>query len=292
MAKLGTPEMVGQFALGLAVSAPVFMFTSLQLRTVLATDARHEYRLGHYLAPRFLGTAVGIIMIVLLVLVAHLRRETAFVVLLVSVAKAAETLSDIIYGFWQKHENFDRIAIALTGRGIGSVVAVAAVLYLTRDITLATGAMALYWILWLATYERKGAKNLLASVSPQENLQAEWDAAKFGRLVVSSLPLGIATLLLSLYANIPRYFVEHYLGESALGYFAAMAYMFVAGNTVMAAMGQSAMPRLARYFESDRSAFAHLLKNMMLLGAVVGIAGVGVAVSFGPTILRLLYRAE
>ena len=57
IAKLGTPAMVGQFALGLAVAAPVFMLTSLQLRVVLATDARNEYRLGHYLAPRLLGTA-------------------------------------------------------------------------------------------------------------------------------------------------------------------------------------------------------------------------------------------
>jgi hypothetical protein len=29
VAKLGTPEMVGQFALGLAVTAPVIMFSQL-----------------------------------------------------------------------------------------------------------------------------------------------------------------------------------------------------------------------------------------------------------------------
>src|ERR1700746_1022170 len=54
IAKLGTPAMVGQFALGLAVSAPVFMLTSLHLRVVLATDARDEYCLGHYLTSRLL----------------------------------------------------------------------------------------------------------------------------------------------------------------------------------------------------------------------------------------------
>src|SRR6202045_2692860 len=63
IAKLGTPAMLGQFALGLAVSAPVFMLTSLQLRAVLATDARDEYRLAHYFALRILGTAIGLILI-------------------------------------------------------------------------------------------------------------------------------------------------------------------------------------------------------------------------------------
>jgi O-antigen/teichoic acid export membrane protein len=159
-------------------------------------------------------------------------------------------------------------------------------------MALAVGAMAFYWFVWLATYERKGARNLLASVSPQEVLRAEWDLVKCWRLVVLSLPLGVVMLLVSLNANIPRYFVEHYSGESALGYFAAMAYAFVAGNTVMAAMGQSAMPRLARYFDSDRSAFARLLKKMVLLGAVLGILGIGIALLFGPTFLRLVYRAD
>jgi O-antigen/teichoic acid export membrane protein len=292
IAKLGTPAMVGQFALGLAVAAPVFMLTSLQLRVVLATDARNEYRLGHYLAPRLLGTAGGLVLIAGFVFASHFRRDTAIVVILVSVAKAVETLSDIIYGFWQKYERFDKIAIALAGRGIGSVATMAAALYFTRGMALATAATALYWFVWLATYERKGAKDLLASVSPQQVLRAEWDMVKCGRLVVLSLPLGVVMLLLSVNANIPRYFVEHYCGESALGYFAAIAYIFVAGNTVMAAMGQSAMPRLARYFDSDRFAFTQLLKNMVLLGAAVGILGIGLALFFGPTFLRLAYRAD
>jgi O-antigen/teichoic acid export membrane protein len=144
IAKLGTPAMVGQFALGLAVSAPIFMFTSLQLRAVLATDARDEYRLAHYSALRILGTAAGLILIAGFLAVSHFRRDTAIVILLVSLAKAVETLSDIIYGFWQKHEHFDKIAIALTGRGVGSLAAMAAVLYFTRSIALATAIMALY----------------------------------------------------------------------------------------------------------------------------------------------------
>ena len=63
LAKLGSPEMVGQFALGLAVTAPVIMFANLQLRGVQATDARREYRFGHYLALRLFTTALAILVI-------------------------------------------------------------------------------------------------------------------------------------------------------------------------------------------------------------------------------------
>jgi hypothetical protein len=52
IAKLGTPEMVGQFALGLAVTAPVLMLAQMNLRAVLATDARGEHGFRDYRALR------------------------------------------------------------------------------------------------------------------------------------------------------------------------------------------------------------------------------------------------
>ena len=52
LAKLGTPEMVGQFTLGLAITTPLIMFTNLQLRAVQATDASRQYKFGDYFALR------------------------------------------------------------------------------------------------------------------------------------------------------------------------------------------------------------------------------------------------
>src|SRR5215203_1463425 len=63
LAKMGSPEMVGQFALGLAVTAPVIMFTNLNLEAVQATDARHQYRFGDYLALRLVGSTLALVVI-------------------------------------------------------------------------------------------------------------------------------------------------------------------------------------------------------------------------------------
>jgi O-antigen/teichoic acid export membrane protein len=123
-------------------------------------------------------------------------------------------------------------------------------------------------------------------------LRPEGNKQKWGQLIGLAWPLGVVTLLVSLGANIPRYFIQQDLGEAALGYFAASAYVLAAGNTVMAAMGQSASPRLARYFHSDRPAYSRLLKNMVLLGAVLGAAGIALALLFGRVFLSLLYRPE
>lgn len=292
IAKLGTPAMLGQFALGLAIAGPVFVMSQLHLRAVQATDARNEYTFGHYFALRMVGAGAALLIVAAIAYAFGFRRETALVVLVVGLAKVAESLSDIIYGFWQKQERLDKIAQAMMGRGLGSLVALATTLYFTRNIVLCVGAMALWWAFWLLTYERGVAGQMLSASSASSRLRPTWELGPLKRLAWMALPLGAVAILLSLNVNVPRYFVEHYLGEAALGYFAALAYVLVAGNTVLGALGQSASPRLGRYYHTDRQAFVRVLLKMVLLAAVLGTGGILVAIFAGRPLLTLLYRRE
>ena len=45
LAKLSSTEAVGVYTLGIAVTAPIILLTDLQLRTILATDAKKDYTL-------------------------------------------------------------------------------------------------------------------------------------------------------------------------------------------------------------------------------------------------------
>jgi len=260
---------------------------------VQATDARNEYRFGDYLALRLATTALAFAAICLIAWLAGYRWQTALVVILVGVAKSVESFSDVIYGLMQKYERLDRIAIAMMLRGLGSVVVFALTLWLTRSAAWAVVALAAWWSAVLLTYERKtGGELLKAFGAADARFAASWEWARMRQLAWLSLPLGVVMVLISLNTNIPRYFVEHYLGEAALGYFAALAYVMVAGYTVMGALGQSATPRLARYYQSNRSAFKRLLAKMMLVAAAVGAAGILVVVLWGRPLLTLLYRPD
>jgi O-antigen/teichoic acid export membrane protein len=292
IAKLGTPVMVGQFALGLAVCAPAFMLSGLQLRSVQATDAQTEYRIGHYMALRILGSVLALLAIGLLVWRAGYPRETTAVVVFVSLAKAAESLSDVFYGFWQKHERFDLVALALGGRGLGSVVSLAMVLSLTHRIVPAVATLTIYWAAWLVGYEAAAMRRMIRSARAHFAGWMEWDWARLRPLVFTALPLGAVAFLSSLNTNLPRYVLEKLQGESALGYFAAMAYLIFAGNTLVIALGQSALPRLARYFQSDRGAFFGLLARMVLIATLVGAGGTVLSWLCGAQVLTWLYRPE
>ena len=59
LAKLGTPQIVGEFALALAITAPIVLGAGLSVRSVQATDAASEYPFGDYLLVRLLTTAAA-----------------------------------------------------------------------------------------------------------------------------------------------------------------------------------------------------------------------------------------
>ncbi len=304
LAKLGSPEMVGQFALGLAVTAPIIMLTNLQLRAVQATDARKEYQFGDYLGLRLISTVLAFLIIGGIVLFTGYRLETALVILAVGLAKAFEAFSDVFYGLLQQHERMDRIAQSMILKGLLSLITLGIIVYLTDSVLWGSLGLALAWALILAGYDLRSGALVLRRETPAKNVSStdivsqrslypRWNVSTLSRLTWLALPLGIAMMLISLNTNIPRYFVERNLGEYELGIFAALAYLMVAGNTVIAALGQSSSPRLAKHYAAnDLSAFYRLLLKLVSLGILLGTIGTCAASIAGREILTLLYRPE
>lgn len=288
LAKLGSTEMLGQFALGFAIAAPVFLLTSLSLREVLSTDARDAHAFGDYLALRVIGVFAGLLAIGAVTCVVGYRWETKLVILLVGGVKAIEAVSDVLYGLMQKHERMDLIAGSIVLRGLLSVVALGAGVYLSGSLVWGLVLVSAAWALVLITYDFPRGARLLES-----NVRPRWTRADLARLAWLSLPLGITAMMISLRATIPRYFVERYRGEQELGVFVAMAYLMIVGGTAVNALGQSASARLATYYaEGDRASARHLLSGLVGVGLVLGAVGVAVAFLWGGEVLTVLYRPE
>jgi O-antigen/teichoic acid export membrane protein len=305
LAKLGSPEMVGQFTLGLAVTAPVIMFTNLQLRALQATDAKHEYSFGDYLGLRLIATGVGILIILGITLAAGYPWEKLLVILVVGLAKAIESISDVFYGLSQQREQMDRISISMMIKGPLSLLLLGIGVYLTHGVLWGAVGLLVAWAIVLVSYDIPTGTFLLNTslgtlqneISGKSNLavalRPRWHADKLRKLIWLALPLGFVMMLISLNTNIPRYFIERYLGERELGFFAAISYLMVATGMVVGALGQSASPRLAKYYAARNSiAFRKLLLKMVGIGLLMGVAGVLVVLVAGREILTVFYRPE
>jgi O-antigen/teichoic acid export membrane protein len=305
LAKLGTPQLVGEFALALAITAPIVVGAGLSLRSVQATDAASEYPFGDYLLVRLLTTAAAVAVIVGIVWFSDYEWHTTAIILVVGLAKAFESISDIFYGLLQQHERMDRIALSMMIKGPLSLVALGAAIYLSGDLLLGVCGLAGAWLLLLIVYDARNGASVLKAASNSEQISVEFGSALARQLQLSwrpralvaltllALPVGIVMAIVSFNSNIPRYFIEHDLGAWDLGIFAAVSYPLAAGTTVVNALGQSAAPRLARYYaDRDYRAFSSLMCKLLCLGLAIGMGGIVLIWLAGRPILLLLYQHE
>lgn len=286
LAKMATTVAVGQFALALAITAPVFMLTNLFLRGIQATDARNEFSFGEYFTLRAIGTAVGLVAIA--VILVFFRRDTISwgVVLFVSAAKSVESFTDVIAGLLQKNERLDQVAISMMWKGLSSVTAFALAFFFWHSVVYASAAMAATWLVVFLSYDVRVAGKLLRS----GDRYFTWKRDALIKLAKLAAPVGIVMGLVSLNANLPRYAVEHYRGSGELGIFAALAYLVVVVNLIVNALGQSAIARLSRSFaEGNLRHFRTVLERMSLIGLGVAALGIVFALVCGRLVLKLVY---
>jgi O-antigen/teichoic acid export membrane protein len=302
MAKTGTPEMVGQYALALAIVTPVIAFTNLQLRVLLSTDAARHFAFGDYLAVRLFTALIALTTVATAVGFNDYAITMALIALAVALTKSLDSISDVFYGLLQQRERMDRIAVSLVLHGLLHLTLFTSIILVTQSVFLAVLGMALVSLSVLLLYDRPNARALLASHdhSPGENrnhpvtgLRPRWNAQSFRRIVWLGLPIGLVTALNSLTGNVPRYFIAESLGERELGIFAAMFYLTIAGSMIMGAIADPASPRLAKLFVAgDFAGYRRLLMKLASIALATGAAGFLVALGAGREILTILYRPE
>jgi O-antigen/teichoic acid export membrane protein len=288
IARMGNMEMVGQYALGLAACLPIFSFTGLQLRAVQATDCTGAYRFKDYLAVRLIGTACAMAAILAMVLLMPWDRETVWVVLAVACSKAVDSFSDVQYGLFQLHDRLDLIAWAMTVRAVSGLAALALGMAVFHSAAAAMTALSGIWLIVALIYELPIALQMgdARIADPYRRLPA---LSTCRRLVFFSLPLAFVLLVLSASTSLPRLMLARHGGEQSLGVFSAVAVMSSGIGLLYSALGQTALPRLARMFATDRKQFHATMSRMMLFSALVGVAVLAASWFWGVHMVTMVY---
>jgi O-antigen/teichoic acid export membrane protein len=199
----------------------------------------------------------------------------------------------------------DRIALSKLLKGPLSLLLLSIGVYISGSLAWGIVGLAVAGTLVLVGYDlHSGALMLTSSQAMSQSkrlkwrelaviLKPRWHPETLSKLVWLALPLGLGMMLITLNMNMPRYFIEWYLGERELGIFAAIAYIMVVGNIVVTALGNSTVPRLAKYYTAgNKNAFRTLLLKLLGIAILLGGAIVLVALVAGRELLTLLYQPE
>lgn len=282
------PADVGVFALAGAIAAPVLVLTQLQLRIVLATDVRHDHRFSDFVVVR-LWSAVALVVAVGCAGALVTGREAWGVIAVYGIAKAFDSVADVLYGYHQRREEMRAIAIGQGVNGILSVVLLSLGIWWSGSLLMGVAGFAL-----------ASAANLALRVVPAVRASRAADvddprdqAPARARLVRLAVPLAAVLLLGSVAASAPRLVLEETAGAYALGIFAGVAYVVLAAANLVNAVGNALAPRLATaHAAGDRVAFGRLLTRGVVFGVGLALTGALLAWLVGDEVLALLYGDE
>lgn len=284
IARLGSTEQVGQYALAFALTTPLMLFCNLSLRQILLTDARRSHPFSDYVTVRLWTTAISIVLMCGAALVAGYGARVIGLVVIVGLAKSIESGSDLAYGLQQSLERVKGVALSLWLRGTMGAGAFVLVFAITRDLLAAAGSLAVVWLGVLLACDVSNARRLLGLRDESGSLR---DPRRLTRL---ALPMGLAALLIAANPSLPRLVIENHRGAGELGVFAALMALVAVGSLILNPAGQVLAPRLAvAAAAGDWRAFVRRLGVFGLSALVVGGAGLMVVTAIGPQLLGLLY---
>jgi len=290
LARWTNPEAVGGFALALAVAAPVSLMFNMQLRAVIAADVAGRRPFVDYFQARLVSAAAAVAVAGMLALLTRDSASTRAVIVLVALSKAAESLSDIVQGQWQRMEDMRLVGKSLAVRAACVPVLFASAVILTRTIVwgavfLLAGSIGVFLL-----YDYPAVRRAIEAAGERSGLfRLEFRRIAIIRpLIRMSAPLGVVAMLISLNASIPRYFIDAYRGKHDLGVFSALAYFIVVGNLLVNSVGQSAIPRLAKlYRPAALREFLRALFRLMALSLGLGVLSLLISIRFGRVLLAI-----
>ena len=296
LTKFGEPENVGLYALASAVGLPISMFFSLRLQIVQITDAKREYDFGHYFAVKIV-TAILTFTVIAGVAFGCYSAQEAWVITTLGAGYGIIAFREVFLAVMQKAERMDQTAISRFIQSALSVVFFAALYGLTKSLAVSLWGLIAARLIGLVCFDIPVSRRLLKAGSAQQEIFAKgitphWHWKKLFWLICTSIPLGMVAWLGTLFTSIPRLMIDQQFGKDQLGYFAAVSSLLVVGNILWAAVGQSVMPRLSKYFVETPKGYLALVVKLLSVSLLFGIAGIMVSKFFGRQILTLLFTAE
>lgn len=292
LAKLTSPHDVGLFALALAICTPVTVFASLNLRPLQVGDAEDRFDLADFLALRSVGVVVSLAVIAGIAAASGYDLHTSLLIVVVGAAQAVMSLREVFNSYMQKHERMWAVAVSQVLAGVGGLAGLWIVVGQGGSLMGGVATMAAARALGLVFWDVPVAGRLSRRLGVEAALRPRWRQRILLKLLWLAMPLAAMASLTSLVSVVPRYIIEKDLGTTALGFFAAIAALPIAGRLVIQAAGVTTLPRLSRYYLDGRPAFTRLLARLTAVCLALGVLGLILAVFAGPWLLEVMFTPD
>lgn len=284
-------EIVGLYTYSLALIAPTFMFTGMQLRNIQVVDVNSEYPFGAYLFTRsFYVLVTSIVFLFLSFFLFNNGEQLLFI--LVLLLRAQEQILDIIYGKFQKDKRFDLMAKSSLWRGCGDLLIFSFIFFYPQYILFVFSVSILYQLFVFFLYDLRKAKYKidLENLSIQRLVMAFKNYIK--PLTKKSISLGLTVLISSLTTNLPRYIIKGRLGLEVLGVYGALSYVVLAFFNLFQPLQLTIRVELANLYQKNKIKFTKLKIRLLLIYIISSLVVIIGLFWRGNFLLSILFTKE
>lgn len=278
--KLGNPSEVGVYNYALIISAPIFLFTSLKIRSIQVTN--NEYKFNEYYSLIIMLNIIVLCLVTIFSLLIE-KNITAYSIIILSIIKVLDNLKEVIYGLYQKYENLKLVGISVIINNVFNLLTFAITYYLSKNLIISLIIMLITSVVIFTLYDLRILKKIYNTT-----LKLILNKKNLFTLLLLALPLSISSSLGSLTTSIPRIFLKNIYGEFYLGIFSAIAYILVLANLFANSISQVFLPRLSKYFyQKNICEFKKLANKLISIGFFIGLFTFLISLLFGKIILKI-----
>lgn len=234
ISKFDSTESVGLLTLGLAITAPILLLSRLNLRSAYNSDYLNEFTFNQYHTLRIIFTVLYILISFIVIQFFSLSFKDECFIYSIVIWKAIESISDMIYAYFQKKTNMRVVFYINLWKVILSIISFMMTYFISEDIVMAFISLIIIHLLFLVIEYRKLNKYI------DFKLMKNFDTKK---LLVITIPLGIAHFLTSMNVNIPRYSLQYIGDAEQLGVYGSLFYLITAGTYIIIAINNAVLPR-------------------------------------------------
>ncbi len=274
----------GVYSIAMTFTAAFAILALYNTRQYQVADVNGEYSDWTYIRSRYLSIAIAFLLCFAGLCFNNYTPYQWGAILLYMLYKCVEAWIDVYHGVDQKNGRMDYICYSYIARGIMMLGGFCLVLAVTKNLVAAIGSITFMSFLAALCYDRRIAGRFLAKGEALDK-----DALK--KLMVAMIPLVVVAVTNNLSISLPKYFLDRYYGEEALGFYSSVAtpsmIVQVGAQTVFIPLIRPLADKLK---QNDKKGFVGILKTVGIVFAVLSVIALIASALLGTWFLCLVFE--
>jgi Membrane protein involved in the export of O-antigen and teichoic acid len=288
--RLSNFAVAGNLSLAIAVTAIFSNIANYNIRSYQVSDMLPKYKSNIYISTRIVTSVAATILCLIFILFAshfaNYSAEQDICIILYMFFKIGEAFIDVYYGIDQIEGRMDILSKSMIIRGLLILILFVTSLFLTQNLNISILLMGISTVLVAIFYDIPRTRKL-NSINPI------FDFKKILALLLECLPIAVNLLIASCLLSIPRFVLQNFVSNEALGIYTSVASPVYVIQLLSAFILTPILTVLAQNLLNNklRQFVVVAIKcTLILIGiSIISILG---ALCFGKIALIILFRNE